>query len=167
MSVSFFRRPMSSSSTLAGFFHGEPPLSKSEFPAGWAALLTEMFINIDRVFDDSTAKRFWVVQFKEIDAGLRIEWYLNRSSNLVMDRLEARPKRGNSLDRRQRGGAHSFISERVDKATALAAKTCHVCGERGTSWAWIGWSRTVCQTCRRMVRKMIASRNLEFAKGRA
>jgi len=129
-------------------FHGRPPQTWSDFPAGWLGMVADLFTDLDRLLDDRSAEQFEVLQIKEKFAGLRVYWRLGAQQTDVIDligagstpRIDIEPKRPNAT--------FGLVKARINEAAVQASKTCQVCGELGGSGQSEGRLQTLCSACR-------------------
>ena len=90
-------------------------------PAGWVALVEQLFADLDATLSAPERAAFRVAAVKERGGRLTIELY------------EAVP------------AARGLI----DDAAAAAARICQNCGAAGCHKAFAGWSVTLCAGCRK------------------
>jgi len=129
-------------------FHGRPPQTWSDLPAGWLGVAVELFADIDRLLADQSAEQFEVLQIKEKFAGLRIYWRLGAQQTDVVDLIGASSTQRIDIEPKRQTATFELIKARINEAAAQASKTCQVCGEPGDLGQSEGRLQTLCGACR-------------------
>jgi len=129
-------------------FHGRPPQTWSDLPAGWLGVVVDLFADLDRLLDDRSAEQFEVLQIKEKFAGLRVYWGLGAQQTDVVDLVGAASTQRIDIEPRRPTATFDLIKARINEAAMRASKTCQVCGEPGGSWQSEGRLQTLCSACR-------------------
>ena len=128
-------------------FKGREPACGITTGAGWNALLTQLFDEIDHLLDDKQAALFHVRQVKQKFGGLRVYYGIGNSNEMVLDMLTPA---GVTSIRKPPTVQGRFPRDAVDqciaRAAALALDTCEVCGSPG-ALRRDGWIRVLCDSC--------------------